>query len=220
MTTKEFLKLEGRLVATFPSFLIKGRVMFVVPVSHTLRGFHFDPSGFSAKKFYVNMFFMPLYVPARHLHFTFGHRVGHMWDAEEKDLDANLRSAMQKDAPFLRRLQTPMDVADALKPLTTPDRATGYVNPHCYEALAYSLARAGKTGAASKVIGKLLNSANPTVEWETEIRSRARLISELLSQDLELALKQLSAWELETIRSLCLEEIEPPDPKSVLGTEP
>ena len=194
--------------------------MFVVPLGHTLRGFHFDPSGFSAKKFYVNMFFMPLYVPARHLHFTFGHRVGHMWDAEEEGLDANLGSAMQKDAPFLRSLRTPIDVADALKPLTTRDRTTDYINPHCYEALAYSLVRAGKTGAALKVIGKLLNSANPTVEWETEIRSRARLISELLSQNLELALKQLSAWELETIRSLGLEDIESLDPKSVLGAEP
>ena len=220
MTTKEFLKLEGRLLASFPSFRIKDRVMFVVPVDHNLRGFHFDPSGFSAKRFYVNMFFMPLYVPARHLHFTFGHRVGHMWDAEEKHLDGNLTSAMQKDVPFLLRLRTPMDVADALRPLTTRDPATGYINPHCYEALAYSLVRAEKTGAALKVIGKILNSANPTVEWETEIRSRARLISELLRQNLELALKQLSAWELETIRSLGLEDIESPDPKSVLGAEP
>jgi len=206
--TREFVTLEQRLLPSLPGYAVKGRMMIVVPVVHTLRGFYFEPSGFSSKKFYVNMFFMPLCVPAKHVHFTFGHRVGHGWDAKEPDLETKLKAAMKGDMRFLLGLRTPKDTAKALEPLTTGNPVTGYVNPHCYEALAYTLITAGELAGAATVIDNLLRSVNFSVSWEAEIASRAQLMKEKLSENPERANQQLLTWEAETVRNLGLEALQ------------
>jgi hypothetical protein len=103
VTTREFVAIEKRLLPNFPGFAIKGALMFIQPLGDTLRGFHWEPSGFSKKEFYVNAFFLPLYVPTKHLHFTFGHRIGSTkrWSADRSDLETALSSEMQKEASFL-----------------------------------------------------------------------------------------------------------------------
>lgn len=215
MTTKEFLAIEKRLSPRFPGFAIKGALMFIQPLQQTLRGFHLEPSAFSKKDFYVNMFFLPLYVPTKHLHFTFGHRVGpnQRWSVEREDLENVLSSEMQKEVPFLVSLRTARDVVRALEPLTQPNKS-GYVNPNCYEALSYTLVQAGETTTAANIIDALLKTANPTVGWESEIASRARLIRNKLLEKPDEAREQLSAWETETIRNLGLEtyRFNPPMP--------
>ena len=177
MPTKDFVAIEKRLLPDFPGFAVKGALMFIRPLGNTLRGFHWEASAFSKRDFYVNMFFLPLYVPAKHLHFTFGHRVGRnkRWSADSPNLESALSSAMQKDVLFLNSLKTPKDVAEALEPLTKPNKVA-YVNPHCYEAFAYALAQAGEITAAGDAINTLLNKTNLTVDWESEIASRAQLI--------------------------------------------
>jgi hypothetical protein len=114
--------------------------LFLSQVEHTLRGFHFKPSAFDKKSFYVNVFFLPLYVPTEHPHFTFGHRVGSnkRWNIDQTGLEDTLRFTMLKEVPFLASLKTATDVAGALKPFTKGS------NPHCHEALAYTLVRAGQ----------------------------------------------------------------------------
>lgn len=208
MTTKEFVVIEKRLLPDFPGFAVKGALMFIQPVGDTLRGFHWEPSAFSKKDFYVNMFFLPLYVPTKHLHFTFGHRVGRnkRWTAESTELQDALSSEMQKEVPFLRSLKTAKDVANALEPLTKPNEA-GYVNPHSYEALAYTLVRTGETTAAGYLIDTLLKRANLAVNWEREIASRAQLMKNNLLEEPEKAQELLAAWESETIRNLGLETL-------------
>src|SRR5436309_2435201 len=123
MTTKEFLAIEKRLLPQFPGFTTKGALMFIQPLDHTLRGFHFEPSAFSKKGFYVNMFFLPLCVPIEHVHFTFGHRVGpnKRWSADQPDLEVTLGLEMLKEVSFLISLRTANDVARALEPLTKPN---------------------------------------------------------------------------------------------------
>jgi hypothetical protein len=91
-----------------------------------------------------------------------------------------------------------------LEPLTRPNDA-GYVNPHCYEALAYTLVQAGETTAAANVIDTLLKRANPTVIWESEIASRSRIIRDKLTEKPEKAQEQLAVWESENIRNLEME---------------
>ena len=180
--------------------------MFVCPLDHTLRGFHFEPSAFGKEAFYVAAFFMPLYIPTQTPHFTFGRRLNRRegWSVTQPDLDKALRSEMEKEVPFLTGLKTLDDVVKALQPFTKPDRA-GYVNPHCYEALAYSLVRAGQPEAAAAVIDKLLESRNSEVDWEQEIRARARLIRDNLPARLEEADRQLNIWETETVHNLALD---------------
>jgi hypothetical protein len=203
---KDLLTIEKRLLPHLPNFSIKGPLVFLQPLGDTLRGFHFESSAFSKRNFYVNVFFMPLYVPAKHLHFTFGHRVGanERWTAEQADIDLALRVEMQKEIPFLASLKTPTDVARSLESLTKPNKA-GYVNPRCYEALVYALVQAGKTSAAENAIDALLRCVNPTVAWESEVASRVRLLRNRLVEGLESAREQLAAWQAETIRNLGLE---------------
>jgi hypothetical protein len=204
MTTKEFVALEKLLLPNLPKFVIKGRLLFIAPIERTLRGFHFDPSAFSKKDFYVAVFFMPLCVPMKQVHFTFGHRVGPGWSADDPGLKTILSSAMQKELPFLANLKTATDVAEALKPLTKGS------NPHCHEALAYTLVQAGEIRAAVDAIDTLLRlvdsvkRVNPDVTWELQIAERAQSLKTKLMANPEEANAQLAAWESETVRNLGL----------------
>jgi len=206
VTTREFLAIEKRLLPSFPGFTVKGRLMFIHPLGDTLRGFHLEPSAFSKKDFYVNVFFLPLYVLTEHLHFTFGHRIGRdkRWSADRSDLETALGVEMQKEVRFLAGLKTAKDVAKALGPLTKPNEA-GYVNPHCYEALAYAHVRAGEIAVAANVIDALLKSINPTVAWESDVASRVRMIRDRLLEKPEKACELLTTWEAKTIRNLGLD---------------
>ncbi len=206
MTIKEFVVIEKRLLSDFPGFTVKGALMFIQPLGDTLRGFHWEPSAFSKSDFYVNMFFLPLYVPTKHLHFTFGHRLGgdKRWSADSPDLKNALGSEMKKELPFLNSLKAAKEVAKALETLTKPNKV-GYVNPHCYEAFAYALVQAEQIAAAGDVIETLLNKVNLTVGWESEIASRAQMIRDKLLDKSEKAQELLAAWKSETIRNLRLE---------------
>jgi hypothetical protein len=205
MKVKEFVALEKRLLPTFPGFAVKGQLMILSPIKHTLIGFHFDGSSFDKDSFYANAFFMPLCIPTDHIHLTFGQRVrnnkGERWNTGDLNFEAALEAAMQKEAPFLRKLRTPRDVAAALKPMTRPNGA-GYVNPHCYEAFAYSLLQAGETTTAAEGLDTLIKRADPTVKWESEIASRARLIRDKLLDSPKIAHEQLALWQNESIRNL------------------
>jgi hypothetical protein len=205
VNTKQFLAIEKRLLPSFPGFAVMGATMFIQPTNNTLRGFHWEPSAFNKKEFFINAFFLPLYVPTKHLHFTFGHRVGlnQRWSIDRSDLESALSLEMQKEVPFLTSLGTPRNVANALNPLTMPNQ-NGYVNPHCYEALAYALVLAGELKAAASVLDRLLQRASPLADWENEIASRARLVQEKLGQPQEI-IEQLAEWETETIHNIGIE---------------
>ena len=205
MKTKEFVNLEKRLLQDFPGFAIKGSMMFISPVGHTLRGFCFETSGFDKRAFYLWSFFMPLYVPSEHIHFTFGERIGgnKRWNADQPELGAALRSEMLKELPFLYSLKTAKDVANALEPMTKR------TNPHCHEAFAYTLIRSGKIGAAAEALNRLLKLIDMTVEWQQKIAERVGLIQGKLLKNPEEALKQLDIWESETASNLGFEVLRP-----------
>jgi hypothetical protein len=208
MKKKEFVQLEKRLLPDFPGFAINGSLMFIAPVEHTLRGFCFDTSGFDKKAFYLCRLFMPMYVPAKHLHLTFGDRLGsnRRWHADQPGLETALRSAMLKELPFLESLKTAKDVAQALAPFLQGS------NPHCHEALAYALVQAGDIPAALAALDTLLTlidsvkRANPSVTWELEIASRAQLLKAKLMVRPHEANAQLEEWEFETVQNLGLND--------------
>lgn len=207
MTTKEFIAIEKRLLASFPGFVTKGALMFIQPLNHTLRGFQFEPSAFSKKDFYVNVFFLPLCIPTRHVHFTFGHRLarGHSerWSVDQPDLEVALRTEMQKDLSFLTNLSTPKGVMKALEPFAKRD------NPHSHEALAYVFAQADEVKAALDAIAALLKLTDTTVPWQQEVAFRAQSIRAKLLADPEDARRQLTLWETETINNLGLGGLRP-----------
>ena len=194
MKTKDFVALEKLLLPKLPNFTIKGPLLFIVPVGHILRGFHFDGSSFDKKGFYVNAFFMPLYVPSQHLHLTFGRRLrdegGDRWNTEQPGFEATLEVAMQKEVPFLAHLNTALNVANALSPPGS--------NPHTHEALAYSFAKAGETRAALDAIDTLLRliesikHGTAKLTWELEIAERAQLVKAKLVANPSDAIAQLA----------------------------
>jgi hypothetical protein len=210
MKTKEFVEMEKRLLPNLPGFTIKGPMLFISPVGNLLRGFYFESSAFAQKSFYINVFFLPLYVPTKNIHFTFGHRVGRerRWTADQPGIETSLTSEIQKELSFLTGLKTIADVVAALRAFTTPNEA-GYVNPHCYEALAYSLIKVGETKNALGVINLLVKRANPAVAWEAEIAQRVQLIGSKLLEKPDEVQARLSAWETDTARNLGIETSTP-----------
>jgi hypothetical protein len=223
MTTREFLAIENRLLSSFPGFAVKAKLMFMCPLNHTLRGFHFDPSGFGKRDFYVKMFLLPLYVPTTQVHLTFGHRLrnarGHLWNADRAEFETVLRLAMLEEIPFLGSLRTADKVAKALEPFVEPN-AAGYVNPHCSEALAYTLIRAGRLARAALVLDSLVSGSNANPGAAGDVFTRARLIKRMLSEHPEDVDRQLLAWQHETVRNLGLEGFQPQDPNGKLQNRP
>lgn len=213
MKIKDFNALQERLLPSFPGFATKGALMLFAPVAHTLRGFSFEPSSFDKKPFYVTAFFLPMYLPAKHLVFNFGHRVrkngSDRWSADDPELEHLLTVAMQKELSFLLGLRTAKDVAKALESLAKPNQS-GYINPHSLEALAYTLIWAEEITSAAKVVESILQRADRAVAWENEIAVRAQLIGVKLAKSSDAALDQLRVWESETIRNLGLESFVKP----------
>jgi hypothetical protein len=210
MRKKEFIAIEERLAPRFPGFAIQGPLMLMKPLGEILRGFHFEPSSFSNTQFYVTAFFLPLYVPTKQIHFTFGHRIGattKRWTAGQPHLENTLASEMRREMPFLEHLATPKDVASALYPFTKPNQ-NGYVNPHSYEALAYTLLRAGETEHAMQVIDTLLRNTSPTIGWEKEIALRVLSIRDLFRGDPAKVERQLTVWQAATLNDLGLGHLE------------
>lgn len=201
MRTKDFVEIEKRLPPELvQGFTTKGRLLFVSPFERTLRGFLFEPSAFNATDFYVNMFFLPLCVPVKHIHLTFGHRLGteKRWTGNDPDLIVSLSREMKHEIPSLLALEGPERVVEAIEPFTKRP------NPHCREAFAYTLIQAGRTEAAMSALDTLLALTDRSVAWQIEIAGRAMRIQEMLARGIEEATEQLAAWESETIAQLGL----------------
>jgi hypothetical protein len=202
--TKEFVMLEKRLLPDLPGFAIKGALLFIPPVEHTLRGFHFEGSDFDKTSFYVWRFFLPLTVPRNHLSFSFGNRLrirgADRWSAEEPDFERILTKTMQDEVPLLKKLKRLEDVLEALRLLKESSK-----DPYKHEAFAYILARAGDIGAAEKALENLLRLLDPSVQWQRDMGNRAQLLRTKLQLSPEQAMHQLRDWEAESIRNLGLQ---------------
>jgi hypothetical protein len=201
MKKNDFVKLEKKLMPHLaPGLATKGSLCFFAPINDTLRGFQFEPSAFNQKDFYVTIFFLPLFVPLKSLHVTFGHRIGggKRWNSGQVDLEPALAREMREELPFLTGLNTPEDVARTLEPMTE------LPNPNCLEAFSYALIKSGQIGPAAKALTSLLNSLEVAVPWQNEIASRVALIQDQVSISLQEAKHQLSMWELESVANLGL----------------
>lgn len=201
MTKKEFIALEKRLLPNFPGFTVSGRLTFISPVGHTLRGFNFEPSGFDKKGLYLTMFFLPLCVPRKYLSLSFGESLkGTGWRVDDPGLDEQLIAAMQKWVPFLQSLRSPRDVLEAVK---SEERT--FKDPYKYEAIAYLLIRSGEATKGMGALDELLNLLDPAIPWQREMADRARALRSLLLRNPSDAHKQLESWEAESVRNLGLE---------------
>lgn len=201
MTKKEFIALEKRLLPSFPGFTISGRLTFISPVGHTLRGFNFEPSGFDKRGLYLTMLFLPLCIPRKHLSMEFGKSLrGTGWNADDPSLESKLVAVMQNEVPFLKSLRTPRDVLEAVKSVKRT-----FKDPYKYEAIAYMLIRTGEVTEGIGALDELLNLLDPAISWQSEMADRARALLSLLVQSPSDAQNQLGSWEAESVRNLGLE---------------
>ena len=174
MKVKEFVKLEKRLLPDLPGFAIKRSLMFMVPVGDILRGIDFDPSGFDKRAFYVEVFAMPLFVPTKYLSFNFGDRLRFAgidgFDADDPELLGKLKAAIRQDAgASLAQAGAGLEFADLA-------RTKSMGNPHTPKAIAFALARAGRTEEAIGVIDQLLPHLDLESHWQRDIDTLCRTL--------------------------------------------
>jgi len=204
MKKKDFEKIGRALLPEFADFRLHGQTLFLEPIRHTLRGLFLDRS-VNNRGFYVQVFVQPLFVPAKHIGFNFGWRLGgpsHLWNADAPRLIDELGSAIRDEAlPFLRRIESPRDVADAARQLNKS------ADPHVQQAVAYSLTRAGDVDGALREIGKLIALLDRTIPWQAEMVERAEGLKSQLLKDLNCANRMLEQWEAETVVNLGIENL-------------
>jgi hypothetical protein len=206
MKTADFTRLCCHVLPALPGFLMKGRMLFVSPLSHTLRAVLFERS-LDPRAFCVQVFIQPLSVPTRHIAPSAGWRLGggcHTWNADSPTLDSLLKRALAQDAlPFLSKILTPIDAAEAAISM----RKSG--DPFVQQAIAYSLARGGDVERANRELATLidrLNARDHPYPWQREMIERAEVLVGELRDDPTGAQKRLRAWEAATAKALGLEE--------------
>jgi hypothetical protein len=197
--------LEKRLLADLPGFTIKGALIFIPPVEHTLRGFHFEGSDFDKTSFYIWRFFLPLTVPQNHLSFSFGDRLrikgADRWSVKDSNFEKILADAMKDEIPCLNKLKRPEDVVEELMRLKDASK-----NPYINEAFAYMSARSGNFRAATEALENLLALLDPSVRWQRDMADRAQLLRRTLQLGSDQVMHQLKDWETESILNLGLEK--------------
>lgn len=202
MKKKQFEAIGKQLLTVFPGFHAKGKFISATPIDHTLRAICFDES-IKAKRFYVQVFFQPLFVPKAVIAFNLGWRLGggsHTWDADAPTLIDELGDSLRRDAlPFLSRVRSPLDVAKVGESL----RRSGDVRVR--EAIAYAYARAGERKKAILALDKFVKSVDVLFPWQQEMVDDARALRSVVESDPDEARKQLQEREVGTAKRIGLE---------------
>ena len=182
------------------------------PLIPILRGFAFDDSEFDTEIVYVWVFVLPLYVPTKHLTFTFGHRLENRtgllkssdrWrlsaTPDPAEITSMLDAMRSKGTRFLDSLSDPQSLIDHLTPAT---RLVG--NIFVKEAIAYSFARVGKLDEARRRLEDLCRSVKQSDPWRHIAGNAAQLLAAVnAGQDETDA--QLEAWIAESLQTLHME---------------
>ena len=218
MKKKEFEAIGKQLMLYLPEFGLNGDLLFIQPIEHVVRGICFNGS-IDPRSFYVEVFLQPLFVPSEHIRFNIGWRLRGKaggptgWNANSPGLVTELRNELQREAlPFLRRIQSPKDLADAastIHPIQGPGEQKSSEHnsrdPITQQAIAFALARAGDAREACDALDRLVRLVNGNNFWQHEVNRALALKSQLL-RDPAAAQRQLDDWEAETVRNLGLEE--------------
>jgi hypothetical protein len=205
MKNKDFAGLAKQLLEDLPGFFVKGPMAASRPVKHALRGLYFEGSSFDAKSFYVWTFFLPLFVPAKHVSFNFGKRLrspsgGDRWNADAPNLVAELKAAVKREAlPFLSGIESAEDIAMVAATFLKAG------DPYGQQAIAYAWARAGEGSRAVEELERLVCLLDAKVPWHREMAERAEALKTKLLTNPAEAQRQLETWESETSQNLGLE---------------
>lgn len=208
MKKREFVSLARQLLPFVPGAVVHGPMMAIVPIGQVFRGLYFEGSDFDAQSFYINAFWLPLYVPTKHIHFNFGKRLrdnrgADRWNSDSPQLLDDLAAAIRRDAlPLFDKVESLQGVVEV-----TRQAAVVSKDPYVHQALSYALAMAGEGTEAVRAIDVLLGLLNPAVPWQAQFAARANLLKEKIADGTEEAGTMLEGWRAESIRSLGLDGI-------------
>jgi hypothetical protein len=199
MRLKEFEGLGRSIARELPEFAVKGNLVFIRPITHTLRAILFEGSRFYKTEFYAHVFIQPLFCPAPVIALNLGWRIrnGHSWDKQEEEVGARILATLREEAAtsFLRQVRTPHDVVTAVSSLGMDG------NFFAQRATAYALARSGESTTARGELMKLIGVCN-----STQLANEAVLLLSELETSETRAQRLLEVWEAETAEKLKLSE--------------
>jgi len=205
--TKQFL------LPSFEGGHVVGELVLVPSNEWLCRGFAVESSGFSAKRFTIDVFVLPLYVPVRHVHFTYGGRVGSLsgnadvwWDLSRPGWEERASNeAITEARNFFDAVNEPRDLANYISE-KLGDRAQQ--DPREQEAIAYSRILSGESVEAIEALkrGRELADARDE-EWAKGTSSRMGMVDDRLRRGLPAAIEVLDHWREENRQVLRLPAI-------------
>jgi hypothetical protein len=213
MNFREKVELLKAIQPSMPGFGAKGALLVNRKIGSLLKGIFVDSSR-DPKRFYVQVFVQPLYVPANTLVFNLGWRLGgRAWVKDAQSVSDDIAAAVRVEAlPFLSAIETPLDLAMSVirtpyLAATSPQgQASSRANdPVCMRMRLYSLIYAGKLYDAAVEFDKLKRALTLQFEWENIMLEEASSILQLSTRHPDQALAKFKQWTLETARSLRLD---------------
>lgn len=190
---------RGSLLGHLPKgFAARRRLVVKVSDDALLSGVLCEPSGFSADRYYVNVFVQPLYVPSGHLVLDFGQRVGggsRSWTKADLD-DSTLAQAILGTATgVFSRLCEPAKLATAAE--------ADLQNVHHAEVAGRSWFVAGDLSRAIKAL-TVGAETHDDREWALAIGQRCEAFADLAQTDPAQATAELQRTIKETKAALGL----------------
>ena len=197
---------------SLPGFHAKGRLLYRRPLEDLLKACYFEDSGFEKNSFTVAAFVLPLYVPADHVHMTFGKRLGAgsgtWWDyAEDKKAEIGhgvVAVILEEALPMFDRFRNARDFfAKGASLVSNPEGV------HLLEARACSAVRAGLLTDGKGVLGALedqLAELDTSLDYVGDIQRRSRRLRQAVEQGERAAQAVLSEWRQYTIDHLGLRD--------------
>ncbi|OBZ93243.1 hypothetical protein ADU59_22535 [Pararhizobium polonicum] len=200
MKMNDFAALGRNLLDCLPGYRVKGSLIFAEPIGHVLRGIGFDSSSHSKTSFHMHVFFQPLCIPAKHVHFTLGFRLRDVngydgWYSDRSNLVADISKAILVNAaPFLESVATVEGAAKTAEAMRSS-------NSHVQEAAALCRILAGDPTKALSQLQEI-TGLDRRIAWQNEQATRIDGLIEMLRTDRAVAERKLRIWQSETALAL------------------
>ena len=207
MTGKEFQRLiREYLLPKIDGFAVKGGLLFETQIQYVLKGYCFEPSGWSRQDFYLTMLVQPLFVPKTGIVFSIGDRLNPgmtISDENESEVMAEVaKQIRKKGAPFLRRFDTLSDLTYGV--------VKYHLNKHdiyAPEMAAYGAILLGDKKYAMKMFQcaeDRFNMDDDRRQWVLDVMDRIHSMRRLFESDPPGAVSKLKRWREETAANLKL----------------
>lgn len=169
-----------------------------------------ESSGFSATKFCLWAFVLPLYIPTTYIHYTYGARLGALggrseiwWDTTDPNWQEDATRKVSEEArPFFDTTRGPTGLSKYIETHLADQMDTDL---RVIEVLGYSRALAGDLRSATAAVTKAKRSAQRlTMPWAKDVLTRLDAYEHAALQGEDEVRMLLATWRESSIRKLHL----------------